>query len=107
MIFTFQAPSQLPLLVALLDSSELPIKLLHYALTLLEDERKKRPIIHSESSTLASHVIKKEGKVTAGSLLMAKDTLCFLGELTKYKKDALDTIKSGKKSILNSKAVLK
>ena len=43
-----EAPNQLPLMVALLDDTDFPIDLLHYGLSLLDDELEK-PIIHSES----------------------------------------------------------
>jgi len=86
-------PKQLPLMVALLDNTDFPINLLHYGLSLLNKEQEK-PIIHSESQALTCQAVKKEKKVFAGSLILAKDTVCYLGELTKYKKDALESIKS-------------
>ncbi len=93
----WQSPSQLPLMAVLLDSSEYPIKLIQYALSLLQDEEEstQNPIIHSESSPLTCQVLKREKKVFAGSLILAKDTVCLLGELTNYKRDALNCIKSG------------
>ena len=94
---TFQEPNQLPLMIASVDSSDFPVNLLHYGLSLLDGEQEK-PIIHSESAALTCQGVKKEKKVFAGSLILAKDTVCYLGELTKYKKDALDCIKSGKKT---------
>ena len=47
-----------------------------------------------EYLALTCQAIKKEKKVFAGSLILAKDTVCYLGELTKYKKDVLESIKS-------------
>jgi hypothetical protein len=79
--------------VAVLDESDFPAKLLKYGLSLFETGYRV-PIIHSESSVMCSQV-KKEGKVMAGSLVMAKDTVCYLGEMVKYKKSVLDTIKKG------------
>ena len=80
-------------MVASLDFSDFPINLLNYGLTILDEEQEK-PIIHSEASPLTCQAVKKEKKVFAGSLILAKDTICYLGELTKYKKYALETIKS-------------
>ena len=37
----------------------------------------------------------KDGKVEAGSLILARDTICYLGEMVKFKKAELDTIKTG------------
>ena len=93
-LYVIQEPNQLPLLVALVENSDLAVNLLHYAMTLL-DENYEMPITHAEGTALACQIIKKEKRVLAGSLVLAKDTVCFLGELTKYKKDALDCIKSG------------
>ena len=84
----------LPLLVASLDNGDFAVKLLHYGLSLL-DHCDSKPICHSESSVLTSQASKKDQKVFAGSLFLAKDTICYLGELAKYKKDVLDSIKSG------------
>ena len=80
-------------MVASLDFSDFPINLLNYGLTILDEEQEK-PIIHSEASPLTCQAVKKEKKVFAGSLILAKDTICYLGELTKYKKYSLETIKS-------------
>ena len=85
--------------MAVIDNNDFPSKLLQYGLTFLENPK---PIIHSESSGgLVSQTTKKDStKVFAGDLILAKDTVCYLGELTKYKKDALDSIKSGESLLI-------
>ena len=87
-----QDPVLLPILMAKLDDSDLPLAILHYALSLVE-----APIIHAEASSLVTQLDRKDGKVHAGSLLRAKDTICYLGDLTRFKKDTLEKTKSGKK----------
>ena len=89
-----QDPVLLPLLIAKLDDSDFPLAILHYALSLVENPQ---PIIHTEASHLIAQSDKKESKVYAGSLLRAKDTICYLGDLSRLKKDTLDGVKLGKK----------
>ena len=82
-----------------MDDSDFPTKLLHYGLSFLDQPK---PIIHAESSSLVSTIVKKEGrKVYAGDLILAKDTVCYLGELAKYKKDSLENLKSGTELLIN------
>ena len=80
--------------MAVIDNNDFPSKLLQYGLTFLENPK---PIIHSESSGgLVSQTTKKDStKVFAGDLILAKDTICYLGELARFKKDTLETLKSG------------
>ena len=40
----------------------------------------------------------KKDKVFAGDLVLAKDTVCYLGDLARYKKETLETIKSALES---------
>ena len=82
----------LPVLVAKLDDSEFPLAIMHYALSLIEDPQ---PILHAEASALTTQLDRREAKVYSGSLLRAKDTICYLGDMTRFKKDTLDSIKSG------------
>ena len=90
-----QEPNLLPLFVAAADDSDFPTKLLHYGLSLVIGAP---PVIHS---ALSSELISQNGggikkaQVFAGDLILAKDSVCYLGELAKYKKDALESIKSG------------
>ena len=84
-----------------MDDCDFPTKLLQYGLSFLDQPK---PIIHAESSSLGSTLVKmkKEGrKVYAGDLLLAKDTVCYLGELAKYKKDSLENLKSGSELLIN------
>ena len=78
----------------MIDNNDFPSKLLQYGLTFLENPK---PIIHSESSGgLVSQTTKKDStKVFAGDLILAKDTVCYLGELARFKKDTFETLKSG------------
>ena len=80
--------------MAVIDNNDFPSKLLQYGLTFLENPK---PIIHSESSGgLVSQTTKKDStKVFAGDLILAKDTVCYLGELARFKKDTFETLKSG------------
>ena len=93
--FTMQDPVLLPLLIAKLDDSDFPLAILHYALSLVENPE---PIIHTEASPLITQLDKKESKVYGGSLLRAKDTICYLGDMTRLKKDTLEAVKSGKQA---------
>lgn len=86
----------LPVLVAKLDDSEFPLAIMHYALSLIEDPQ---PILHAEASPLTTQLDRREDKVYSGSLLRAKDTICYLGDMTRFKKDTLDSIKSGTETI--------
>ena len=89
----------LPVLLAKLDDSEFPLAIMHYALSLIEDPV---PILHGEASALTTQFDPKEGKVYSGSLLRAKDTICYLGDLTRCKKATMDSIKSGTFYSINS-----
>lgn len=80
--------------MAVADDSDFPAKLLHYGLSLVIDAP---PVVHS---ALSSVLISQNGgikkpRVFAGDLILAKDSVCYLGELVKYKKEALDSIRSG------------